>query len=87
MPKTNALGQLINDTDKNGMLLCPVCDRPSTWPVEDKQITAVDKEAGRYRYYTSPMVKVKNKDVDALVHRCCLVKLAQIITNKARKGA
>lgn len=70
MPKTNDKGQMINETDERGFLLCPVCSRGTVW---------LEQKPGDKRpcYYTSPMIKVVSSKVNALVHRCCVAKLPQ----------
>ena len=59
-----------NTSDGSGLLLCPICNRPSVWP----ELKPGDTKT---RMYTSPMRRIKNWKYDALVHQCCIHKIIE----------
>ena len=54
---------IVNERNDKGAVLCPVCGKPATW--------VIAKEVR----YTSPMRRVRVRNIDALVHECCLREL------------
>lgn len=62
-----------NETNDKGAVLCVVCGKPATWRL-----------AGGVRY-TSPMRRVRVRNIDALVHECCLQALYDDIARQLKR--
>ena len=70
-PDTSAFGDkvmLVNKTDEHGMVLCPACQKGSTWKEGEDM-----KTRGPMQYLT---VHGRGK---ALVHRSCIPMLLQLL--------
>lgn len=63
-----------NEVSSTGAVICVVCNRPGTWHVA-KDVT-----------YTSPLRRVKVRNLDALVHECCLPKLYADMARQLRRA-
>jgi|GEM_PF-3902350 hypothetical protein len=68
------MNKIQNETCPDGLALCPVCNKPATW--------RISKDA----WFTSPMRKVKVRNLDALVHEVCLPTLYADIAAQLKRA-